>query len=94
MKIIRWLTFIWGCLALLTMIYYVTQWVLQAGNPVRHELGIGVGFGLFYGWPAWVGLPVLAFLDRKELSSLGILYLLSPIALAVIVLAIFGFLGG
>ena len=49
MKIIRWLTFIWGCLALLTMIYYVMQWVLQEGNPARHELGTGVGFGLIYG---------------------------------------------
>ena len=96
MKIIRWLTFIWGCLALLTMIYYVMQWVLQEGNPARHELGTGVGFGLIYGWPAWLGLPALAlaFLDRKELSRLRILFLLSPVALAVIVLVIFGSLGG
>ena len=41
-----------------------------------------------------LGLPALAFLDRKELSRLRILFLLSPVALAVIVLVIFGSLGG
>lgn len=80
--------FSWGCLALLSMCYYATQWATQPENPLRHEFMIGIGFGLLYGWPAWLGLPVLAFHGRKELGRLGVLVLLSPVVIALVVLAI------
>lgn len=93
MKTVRWLTFAWGCLALSTMGYYASQWVIQVDNPLRHELGIGVGFGFLFGWPAWLGLPILAFFGRKQLGRFGVLVLISPVLLAGAVFAVLSLLG-
>ena len=73
--------------------YYASQWVIQVDNPLRHELGIGVGFGFLFGWPAWLGLPILAFFGRKQLGRFGVLVLISPVLLAGAVFAVLSLLG-
>lgn len=94
MAIIRWLTFAWGCLAALVMAYYAVSWVSEPNNPLRNELGIGFGMGMLYGWPAWLGLPLLAYLGRRHFGRNTVLLLLSPIMLAVASFALLGVAGG
>lgn len=90
MNIVRWITFAWGGFAALVMAYYATQWAVQPHNPLRNEFWLGFSLGLVYGMPAWLGLPVLAYIGRQELSRVQLALLLSPI---VLVLAATSFLG-
>lgn len=94
MNIVRWITFAWGSLAALVMAYYALQWVVQPHNPLRNEFGIGFGLGLVYGFPAWVGLPVLTYLGRREIGRAQLALLLSPLVLALAATAVLGFMGG
>jgi hypothetical protein len=93
MNIVRWITFAWGCLAGLVMAYFAVQWSIQAHNPLRNELGFGFGTGLIYGLPAWIGLPVWAYLGRTGLDRFQLALLLSPFFLALAAFAAFAFLG-
>lgn len=94
MTIIRWLVFVWGCLASLVMAYYAVSWVSGSDNPLRNELGIGFGMGMLYGWPAWIGLPLLAYFGRRHLGRNAVLLLLAPIVLALASLALLAATGG
>lgn len=46
-----------GWLLWLAAASFLTRYLLEAANPVRHELGIGVAMAIVYGfWPALCSL--------------------------------------
>jgi hypothetical protein len=94
MSIIRTLLFAWGCLAALIMAFYSISWVVQADNPLRNEFGFGFGIGLIYGSPSWLGLPILAFIGRRELGRSGVLIVLSPVIVAFASFVLLAVMGG
>jgi len=94
MSIVRWLLFLWGYLAAFVMSYYAVSWATEPNNPIRNELVIGFGYGLVYGWPAWLGLPILVFVGRHQLGRALQLVLLSPIFLALVSFFFLGLVGG
>jgi Mg/Co/Ni transporter MgtE len=94
MNIVRWLAFAWGCLAATVMGYYAIQWTIQSGNPLRNELGIGFGLGLVYGFPAWIALPIFAYLGREEQRGGQFMVLLAPLAFAATATVFLGVMGG
>lgn len=94
MNILRWVAFAWGGLAASVMAYYAAQWAVQPHNPLRNEFGIGFGLGLIYGFPAWLVLPVLAYVARRELGRVQLALLLSPLVLALAATFVLGFMGG
>ena len=94
MTIIRWLAFAWGCLTSIVMAHYAIAWASQPDAPLRNELAIGFAIGMLLGWPAWVGLPLLAYAGRRQLRRRTILLLLAPILLAASACALMGFMGG
>jgi len=74
------------------MAYFLLAWLTQENNPLRHELGIGFAMALLYGWPAWVGLPVLV-LWRRELPARERLLFLSPVVIAAVLFVVVSALG-
>jgi hypothetical protein len=75
---VRWLAFAWGCLALCVMVYYAWQWLPQAQQGRSNEMALGFVLGAFYGWPAWLALPSLAFLGRRTVPRWQFFSLLAP----------------
>ncbi|MFD0727166.1 hypothetical protein [Lysobacter brunescens] len=94
MRIIRWLVFAWGALASIVMTCYAIAWATQPDIPLPNELGIGFGMGMLLGWPAWLGLPLLAYAGRRQLRRSTILLLLTPLLLAAAAVALMGLTGG
>lgn len=94
MAIIRWVTFAWGCLTSIAMAYYAIAWASHPDTPLRNELAIGFAMGMLLGWPAWLGLPLLAYAGRRQLRRRTNLLLLAPILLAACACALMGFMGG
>jgi hypothetical protein len=94
MAIIRWVAFAWGCLASILMTYYAMAWLSQPDAPLRNELATGFAIGMLLGWPAWLGLPLLAYAGRRQLRRSTVLLLLVPIVLAGYTCALMGFMGG
>ena len=80
--VVRWLAFAWGCLALCVMAYYAWQWLPQAHEGRSNEMALGFVMGAFWGWPAWLALPALAFLGRRSISRWQIFALLVPVVAA------------
>ena len=87
------MAFLWGSLAASVMVYYAGSWTLYPENPLRHETGIGFGIGLLYGFPAWLGLPALAYHGRSELRCIQQVLLLSPLLVAIAATTFLGFKG-
>ena len=79
----RWLFLPWGCLACAVMIHYASGWFPRVHDPRSNELQLGFALGAFYGWPAWLALPVLATVERKSLPRWHIAVLLVPPIVAV-----------
>ena len=61
------------------MAYYSAQWLRFGGS----ELLVGVAIASLYGIPAWLGLPIITFLDRKTTSPSRKMVYLSPLLGAV-----------
>jgi len=76
------------------MAFYAISWVVQADNPLRNEFGFGFGIGLLYGGPAWIGLPILVFIGRRELGQRKSLIVLSPVLVALASFALLAVMGG
>jgi hypothetical protein len=79
---VRWLAFVWGCLALCVMVYYASQWLPHAHQGRSNEMALGFVIGAFYGWPAWLALPALAFLGRRSIPGWQVWSLLAPVVAA------------
>jgi hypothetical protein len=89
MSVIRAIAFFWGLAACIVIAYFGAQWWSSApSDPIRAELLVGSSMGLVYGSPAWVSLPLLAWLGRKELSVLIQRVLLLPLGVAVLLTAL------
>ncbi|MCA2917297.1 MAG: hypothetical protein IM318_06130 [Microcystis sp. M017S1] len=89
MKIAHWLLFLWGCLALSAISYYAFTWLQNSSMPGSNELLAGVATGFLHGLPSWLGLPVLTYLNRKEISIKQNAFFLLPLLVA---LSVFGFI--
>ena len=95
MSVIRSVAFLWGLTACIVIAYYGVQWWSRApSDPLRAELLVGTSMGLVYGSPAWVSLPLLAWLGRKELSARIQRVLLIPLGIALLLTAILAVKGG
>lgn len=84
LSVFRWSMFLWGCLALCGMCYYASQWLPRVDDITANELALGFALSSFYGWPAWLALPVLAIMSRKTLSRPKVALLLAPVAFAAL----------
>jgi hypothetical protein len=67
--------------------------IVDSANPLRNEYGFGIGVGIIYGVPAWVGLPLVAFLSRATISRSQLLVLLAPVAVAAALISVLGVVG-
>ena len=76
------------------MAFYAISWVIQSDNPLRNEFGFGFGIGLLYGSPSWLGLPILAFVGRRELGRRKVLVVLAPVLVALASFALLAVMGG
>ncbi|MCZ8093558.1 MAG: hypothetical protein O9331_08705, partial [Acidovorax sp.] len=95
MSIIRAIAFLWGLAACIVIAYCGAQWWSSVpSDPLRAELLVGTSMGLVYGSPAWVSLPLLAWLGRKELSVNIQRILLLPLGVAVMLTAMLAVKGG
>ena len=95
MSVIRAIAFFWGLAACIVIAYFGAQWWSSApSDPLRAELLVGSSMGLVYGSPAWVSLPLLAWLGRKELSVRIQRVLLLPPGVAVLFTAMLAVKGG
>ena len=95
MNAVRAIAFLWGLAACSVVAYYGIRWFSSAPlGPLRDELLIGASMGLAYGFPAWVSLPLLAWLGRKELLAKTQRALLLPLGAAVLLTAILTVKGG
>ena len=84
--VLRWLSFAWGCAALAGMVYFLAQWLAYGRNSAS-ELLIGFMTFAFYGWPAWVGSPVLTMAQWRQLGpilrAVSLLPLVTALALYI-----------
>ena len=95
MAVIRAIAFFWGLAACIVIAYFGAQWWSSApSDPLRAELLLGSSMGLVYGSPAWVSLPLLVWLGRKELSARIQRVLLLPLGVAVLLATILTIRGG
>ena len=79
---------------MVTAYFGVRWWSSVPSDLLRSELLVGTSMGLIYGAPAWVSLPLLAWLGRKDLSPFVQRGLLVPLVIAVLVTAILTVKGG
>lgn len=84
----RWTMFAWGCAALFGMAYYAIRWLPRIDDAMANELGIGFMLCAFYGWPAWLALPVLAFASRKSMRAGTTVLLLAPVLVATLLFCV------
>jgi hypothetical protein len=82
--LLRWIAFLWGCLAVAVMTHYALRWFPDVGDPRKNEMAMGFAFGAFYGLPAWLSFPVFVFAQWQELKPLHRCVLLLPVALALV----------
>lgn len=81
---LRWVAFLWGCLATSVMAYYAAYWFPHAQDIRHNEMAVGFMFGALYGWPAWLALPAFVVALRKSLPRWQVVALLAPVTVAVL----------
>ena len=72
----------WGIFCCIVMAYFALQWQISAASPLRHEALQGVAYGLVYGAPSWIGLPVYAWRNWRELSATWRVFIVVPVLVA------------
>jgi hypothetical protein len=82
------LLFAWGVFCTVVAIHFTIRAVTETDNPRHNELAIGVGLALFYGWPAWMGLPVGSLTTFRASRAVAIVLAL-PVLIAVAVFVYF-----
>ena len=82
LRVACWLAFLWGALMCGVSIYYASFWFDDPQNLRLNEAKIGTMLGLFYGWPVWLGLPVLIALRWRKSPAWERTTLLLPPLLA------------
>jgi len=85
---LRWIAFVWGCLALGVMAYYALRWFPHARDIRYNEMALGFMLGAFYGWPSWLTLPIFAVAQRNSLPRWQFWLLLMPPAFAILLFAV------
>ncbi len=65
---LRWLAFLWGLASLIVMSYCAYHWFPNAGDPNFDEMRLGFIIGAVGGVPAWLSLPLVAFVKRGLLA--------------------------
>lgn len=80
---IKWLAFAWGCFCVAVMIYFAQHFFPDAANIRNNEMWMGFMLGAIYGWPAWLALPAIAFVQRRERSWWQQLLMLAPLFAAI-----------
>lgn len=69
MDVARWLMFFWAALGSTAISHYGIRYLFfSTNNPVRQELLMGVGWGLFLGSFAYIALPILVMIDWKRIT--------------------------
>jgi hypothetical protein len=66
-------------------IYYASFWVGDPQNLRLNEARLGTMLGLFYGWPAWLGLPLLVAAQWRTSPAWERAVLLSPPLFALVI---------
>ena len=95
MPIVRAIAFLWGSVACAVVAYYgALWWSSPIADPMRPELMVGTSMGLIYGSPAWVSLPLLVWIGRKELSARNQRVLLLPLGVAILLTGMLAAMGG
>jgi hypothetical protein len=65
-KVLLILSDVIGWLFWLMAAAFLVQYIYEADNPLRHELGIGMAMGFLYGvWPALFSLAVSIYFRRQ-----------------------------
>jgi len=68
-KVLLILSDVIGWLFWLLAASFLAQYIYEADNPLRHELGIGMAMGFLYGvWPALFSLSVSIYF-RKQIQK-------------------------
>ncbi len=75
---------LWGIICLVPMGWFTAQWLIDPMNPLRNENWIGFGFGFGPGFIAWLGLPLLSYLGRKQFDLKYMWTLNTPPLLALV----------
>jgi len=83
MKVFRWLAVLWGTLSLIGMAWISFSWFPVIAQPSANELGIAFMLFAFYGWPAWVALPVVLATQWQSISPAQRAITLAPLVGAV-----------
>ena len=84
LALLRWTAFLWGCFAVAVMVYYAVQWFPDAGNLSQNEMAMGFAIGAFYGWPAWLSLPVFVLAQWHDLKPVHRMLLVLPVVMALL----------
>ncbi len=62
---------VWLALCLFAQVHFAWSWVAQPGNPLRHELRLGLAMATLHALPAVVGLVLLRWRWWHEVAPMA-----------------------
>jgi len=68
-------------LSVLSTYYWSARYLIEDGNPLRHELLIGEALVTAYTFPFWLGLVALALIGNKHFTKQQIAMSFIPVVL-------------
>ncbi len=85
LRIACWLVFLCGALMCGISLYHASYWIGDPQNLGLNEAKIGAKLGLVYGWPVWMGLPILVAMRWRNTPAWERIALLTPPILAMVI---------